>query len=203
MHRGFLIALGLCCLGVAVFVILFLRGLALDTKDRDARWAYIEKVVSNKYQFKFFGDCSAPNSIEQRIKYHLSTCAAVGFLYQGVECDVYDITIYDKDTGSVDERQHTSGIILQTLREYVKPEYVKNFGELTPTSKDGEYMTLLSPNQKYIYIIFINDAYHPVTVETVDWYGERELAELLNRNLTIIADAVDKFCIYPDKVGEK
>ena len=195
---GLWVALAVSAIVVSCLVVVFFKGLSMGVKSRDALWRSLEETLADSYNFRFYGDCGAPRSLVKKFSpFYFSTCSMMGVIKDKLLCDVYDFSLHKTTGGMESSPERVYGLVLQVHKTSLKPEYAQEQGEITLESADGDYVIVHCPNQLYAYVLVVEEEYHPLAIETVEWYQPEQLKELMIKNLDIIHKNIDRFCALP------
>ena len=189
---GWIFVGAMVCSVVAVSVLIFFKGASPQQTVLEQKWENVEKEMLPEYNFKFYGDCGAPRSLEKKFKpLFFSSNSMMGAIQGAARVDVYDFTISD---GRGMDATRVHGLILLAEKHMVNLDSLKYSTDIGMNSSTGDYQVVQSPNQNYLYILIVDEEYFPITYESVDWYAATN-KETLKKNLSLIYKYMDKFCL--------
>ena len=181
------------------FVVLFFKNATPLNSWIENAWEEIAKSLPEKYSFKLYGDCGAPDSLEKYFApLHISSNAMMGVMHNGIVCDVYDISL-SEGRGMDVPRAH--GFILQMMKPYLKDKDIQRGGTLSSASKMGEYVVIDAPNKNYVYIVIVDERFRTIVYDSIEWHSSLEMKEIVLNNLDVVHEYMDKFCIVNEEAA--
>lgn len=179
-------------------VLIFFKGASPQQDVMEEKWNEVQNQMLPEYNFKFFGDCGAPNSLEKKFKPLFVSCnSMIGAIKGQARADVYDFTLCE---GREMNAPRIHGLIFQAEKHMLNLNALDFNKHIDMQSKDGDYQVVASPNKNYLYILVVEDRYFPITYESVDWYATSN-KETLKNNLAVVYKYMDKFCLVERNVA--
>lgn len=176
-----------------ISVLFFFGALKLNPSDTEEKWNMVQEQLSDKHQFKFFGDCGAPQTLSKMFGKQFSCNAMVGIAHGNFVCDVLDFAL---SRAREVNAPHVNGIVLTIPKMYLKDPNLKTNNIITYDSQEGEYQVVDSPNENYVYILVVNDDYRPVTFESIEWRSVEDMCRLISKNIEIVDGYLSQFCNF-------
>ena len=174
-------------------VWMFFKGANTERAKEEYMWDDLQNKLSDKYTFRFFGDCGAPRSLEKEFKpYNFSCNAMMGVVKGDAATDVLDFSL-SKNREPDTPRIH--GLIFQIMKHMLKEDVIDKSSTISFDSKDGDYQLVECPNKNYVYLLIVDEGYYPVVFDSIAWRTPCDTDVSVQQNLDLVHKYMDIFCI--------